>query len=177
MGKKRESRLEVQIDDKARARTEARKQQRREFYARNAERLREKSRAKMAEKRHDGNKIASQALAQMLKVKTTTLQSSSARADIAKENEVNEAAVDREIAALVEQGKFSSDNGDSDADNEISLSMIGADVSTDRTERVMQCKSPNWRQSLKWRLPTPVENSPSPEPEGRLPSLYDKLFQ
>ncbi|KAF7336553.1 hypothetical protein MSAN_02287500 [Mycena sanguinolenta] len=122
---------------------------------------------------------ASQTLAEMLKNKATTISdhiSSSAGADISSKDE---ATIDREIANLVEQVKYdkvSSEDEDNDVDNG-AFTMIGADVFTDRTEHVIQCKSPSRRRSLKWRLPAPMANSPSPEPEGRLPSLYDKLFQ
>ncbi|KAF7360814.1 hypothetical protein MSAN_01110300 [Mycena sanguinolenta] len=114
----------------------------------------------------------------MLKHKATTTShetSSSSRADISSEDE---AAIDREIADLVERGKDdgSLEDGDSDAEDGAST-MIGADVLSDGTEHVVQRKSPSWRRSLKWRLPAPLANSPSPEPEGQLPSLYEKLFQ
>ncbi|KAJ6505091.1 hypothetical protein C8R45DRAFT_923392 [Mycena sanguinolenta] len=192
-----------------RARAEARKQQRKEYYARNAERLREKSRAKMAEKRmaikanhrkSDTKRppkltraelAASQALAQMLKDKVTTMQSlqnsNNARDNIASESE---AAVDKEIADLVDRGKYNKsllEDSNSDADDSPSAT-VRADVFRSRSEHIIRYKSPaqsrpviqmdgNRRKSLKGRLPTPMANSPSPEPEGPLPSLYEKLYR
>ncbi|KAJ7029209.1 hypothetical protein C8F04DRAFT_1187827 [Mycena alexandri] len=38
-------------------------------------------------------------------------------------------------------------------------------------------KSVEWRGRCSIRLPTPVSNSPSPEPKGRLGSFYDMLWK
>ncbi|KAK6996726.1 hypothetical protein R3P38DRAFT_2799599 [Favolaschia claudopus] len=178
-------------DSAKRATAEAKKERRRRYYARDAEKIREKNRLHLAHKRAIAKTKHSRAepspaettrrpelTTAELAVSETLAQMQADRAaqgiSFRRANPPNsptsrgeeEMAIDKEIAALWEQGeRLCLSNSDDD--------MGTGDLGERQRRRLLLVQSLGPRYSSRH---TPSPEPPSPGPKTRLPSLYDKLF-
>ncbi|KAK6995768.1 hypothetical protein R3P38DRAFT_3223211 [Favolaschia claudopus] len=178
------------------ATAEARKKRRREYYARDAEKIREKNRIHIAERRaaakrkrsgtaetrHQASELtaaelaASQTLAQM--------QVDRAIQEKGGSGESEEAAVDREITALWEEGEkqreLESEDEESDNSRETGETVAVIDVEALRHRRATRIRRRQMADLLGARRlsrESPSPDPPSPEPRAKMPSLYTALFR
>ncbi|KAK7006449.1 hypothetical protein R3P38DRAFT_3214502 [Favolaschia claudopus] len=187
-----------------RATAEARKERRRQYYARDADKIREKNRIHIAKKRaiaktkrssskpsRAETRQAPELTADELAASETLAQMQADRAaqglclhDTPRNSPTSRAreemAIDKEISALLEKGERLCP---SDSDDEEGTGDLGETANLpDRNRNSLRARQRRRLLLVQSMGPkysarrTPSPDPPSPSPKKRLPSLYDKLF-
>ncbi|KAK7022689.1 hypothetical protein R3P38DRAFT_2780671 [Favolaschia claudopus] len=183
----RPTRAHRKSDAAKRATAEAKKERRRQYYARDAEKIREKNRIHIAKTRAETTQ-ASELTAAELEVSETLAQMQADRTQVSFHDAGGnsptwranaEIAIDKEITALWEEGERICP---SDSDDEEGMEDLGETTKTDRNRSSLRARQRCRLLLLQTLGPryssrhSPSPDPPSPSPKTRLPSLYDKLF-